>query len=123
MADLLVSGENFIPWNELNDWDTPFGQLVNVISDLSEEYICSGWVTNCEFVIWKLVNNPGKWGMGVWSVDIDEKISKQLLDLSNQCSGWPLMGEDGVYLIPIDIWRIIYNENVNVKKFKTLLRN
>lgn len=100
-------GINFILWDQLNDWpNTPFGQLVNTMSNLSEEYICAGWLNGCEFHIWKLANKPGKWGSGSWSVDITEEIASTLLELSKQCGGWPAWNEEkeGVELVPIDNW-------------------
>lgn len=103
----LIPGINFILWSQLNDWtDKPFGRLVNMMSDLSEEYICAGWLSGCEFHIWKLTNKPGKWGSGLWSVDITEEIASTLLELSKQCGGWPAWNEEkgGVELVPIDNW-------------------
>lgn len=54
-TDLLHTGE-----------DTPATRLASLMSDLSEDCWCAGWLSGTEFALWELANaGGGLWGMGV----------------------------------------------------------
>lgn len=97
--------KELIRWDQIDDPpETPFGQLVNMMSELSEDHICATWIADCEYYLWELANNPGKWSNGVWSIEITTDIARTLLGLSIDCKGWPVPRKEGLELCPMNEW-------------------
>jgi len=78
-------------------------RLRDVMSDISEDCYCAGWLTGLEFMLWGAVvgGEPFHFGMGrVESSDIAE-----LRRLSEKCGGWwRFDDEHGEVFVPIDEW-------------------
>lgn len=98
-------GVDLVPWMHLDEFDGhPFGRLVAMMYEFSEEYDCSSWASSCEHYLWDLANKPGRWGVGTWSVEITPQEASRMLDLARECGGWPAPSEDGIVLVPMIEW-------------------
>jgi hypothetical protein len=62
--------------------------LLGLMSGISEEHWCAGWLTDLEFRLWDA--QAGKYGQGV----ITERQVKLLRLLSEECEGWWHWKED-----------------------------
>jgi len=60
-------------------------ELLQLISDLSEEAYCAGWMDGLEFDLWSAVlNGPIKYG----HLQITPEHINQLKRLAHECGGW-----------------------------------
>lgn len=76
--------------------------LVRLMSDISEEYYCAGWMSGLEFSLWRMVQG-GDRSYGMSEVSEDEVT--QLKQLSEQCGGWWYFNDDdGETFILVDDW-------------------
>ena len=61
--------------------------LADYMSELSEDCWAAGWLSGCEFSLWRMATQPDNvhsWGMGsVFSEDV-----QRLRELSEKCGGW-----------------------------------
>jgi hypothetical protein len=57
--------------------------LLGLMSGISEEYWCAGWLNGLEFDLWNAQAN-GRYGQGA----ITERQAKLLRLLSEECEGW-----------------------------------
>ena len=67
----------------------PAGELVDLLSDISEDCYCAGWLLDCEHEIWEMVAAPGpaadyRWGMA----QVTAVALERLRVLSAACGGW-----------------------------------
>lgn len=67
-------------------------KLYELMSDISEECYCAGWMTGNEFFLWSVINGGNrKYGMGVVT---DDQIQK-LKSLSEELGGWIFWYDSG----------------------------
>jgi hypothetical protein len=77
--------------------------LQRLMSDISEEYYCAGWLTGLEFELWAMVQG-GKRAFGM--SEVTESEVAQLKQLSEQCGGWWYFNdEDGETFITLEDWK------------------
>jgi hypothetical protein len=79
--------------------------LVKVMSGISEESWCAGWMRNLEYMLWDVVTGRRE---GICSPDEIE----QLKYLSEKCGGWIIWDEQakGKRFIPMPDWLRLYEE-------------
>lgn len=75
------------------------GLLVKLMSAISEEYWCAGWMHNLEYTLWDVVAGRRE---GICS---PEEI-EQLKYLSEKCGGWIIWDEQakGERFVPMQDW-------------------
>jgi hypothetical protein len=78
-------------------------ELMEYMSDLSEEAYCAGWMANLEYELWAAVTGgPTKYGRAV----VDAFAIDKLQRLSNQCGGWIVFDDEaGPRWLPLEDWR------------------
>jgi len=79
------------------------GLLINVMSAISEERWCAGWMQNLEYVLWDAVIGRRE------DICSPEEI-KQLKYLSEKCGGWIVWDEQakGERFVPMQDWVRLY---------------
>jgi hypothetical protein len=78
--------------------------LRTLMSDISEEYWCAGWLSGLEFTLWQLLNG-GQREIGMFGRDVSEDQVADLKRLSEQAGGWWYYNDkDGETFIPIKDW-------------------
>ncbi len=84
--------------------------LEDLMSDISEEYYCAGWLIGLEFTLWSMLEGGSReFGMGV----VTEDEVKRLRELSEQCGGWWWGGEtddDVCRFVTLEEWAEIYGK-------------
>ena len=79
--------------------------LLALMSGLSEEHWCAGWINGNEFSLWNAANGCAaspNYGQGV----ITERQAQLLRVLHDEAGGWWIY-DDGPQFIPSDKWREI----------------
>lgn len=82
-------------------------ELIDYISDLSEEAYCAAWMDAVEFALWRRVTDgPGRYGR----LDVNEVHIQRLRELSQKCGGWVYWDEstNETYL-PSNEWKVLYD--------------
>jgi len=79
------------------------GLLINVMSAISEERWCAGWMQNLEYVLWDAVIGRRE------DICSPEEI-EQLKYLSEKCGGWIVWDEQakGERFVPMQDWVRLY---------------
>ena len=94
--------------------------LYALMSDISEECYCAGWITGAEYVLWEIVADHAadrKWGQGQvqqWQID-------DLRAISEEIGGWIRWRDDdeepglhhdhwGPVFVPMAEWLKMYQE-------------
>jgi hypothetical protein len=79
------------------------GLLVKLMSAISEEYWCAGWMHNLEYMLWDVVRGKRE------DLCTPEEI-EQLKYLSGKCGGWIIWDEQakGEKFVPIQDWLRLY---------------
>lgn len=79
------------------------GLLAKLMSAISEEYWCAGWMHNLEYMLWDVVSGKRK------GLCTPEEI-EQLEYLSGKCGGWIVWDEQakGEKFVPIQDWLRLY---------------
>ena len=79
--------------------------LLGLMSGISEEYWCAGWLTSLEFDLWNAAQADRKYGHGI----ITERQATLLRLLSEECEGWWHWKEDAdnPQFVPLNEWRTI----------------
>ncbi len=84
-------------------------QLKQLLSDLSEEHWCAGWLTDWEFMTWSILlrfeaaphdgEHTGNFKMEPWAI-------KRLRELADDAGGWIVWSDaaEGETFIPMDEW-------------------
>jgi hypothetical protein len=68
--------------------------LARVMGDLSEEYFCAGWLTDCEYALWADLTGQDVAGVQCWNISDEEK--KELRLAHEMAGGWIVWSdEDG----------------------------
>jgi len=84
--------------------------LRRLMSDLSEDYYCAGWLTGLEFTLWQAATDgPIPFGFGV----IPAATCLQLARLAELCGGWWRWSDDAKdeVFIPMEEWLPIYRRH------------
>ena len=69
--------------------------LAALISEISEECWCAGWLIDCEHSLWSMAQEPAsdhQWGIGT----VEAKDLVKLRALAIRCGGWVTWDEDYV---------------------------
>lgn len=79
------------------------GLLVKLMSAISEEYWCAGWMHNLEYTLWDVVSGKRE------DICTPEEI-EQLKYLSGKCGGWIVWDEQAKRekFVPIQDWLRLY---------------
>ena len=87
----------------MDEQEITAGLLRKVMSGISEEYWCAGWMHNLEYMLWDVVADRRK---GICS---PEEI-EQLKYLSGKCGGWIVWDEQGKgkRFVPMHEWLRLY---------------
>jgi hypothetical protein len=77
--------------------------LVKLMSAISEEYWCAGWMHNLEYMLWDVVGGKRE------DLCTPEEI-EQLKYLSGRCGGWIIWDEQakGERFVPMQDWLRLY---------------
>jgi hypothetical protein len=82
--------------------------LVVLMSDISEDCWCAGWLMGCEYSLWSIKENAEDrtWGMA-WVSDDD---CAKLRELSAQCGGWWIWDREagGNVFLTLEEWEPLY---------------
>lgn len=73
--------------------------LLGMMTGISEENWCAGWMSGIEFDLWEVVAGKS-YGQGV----ITDRQARLLRDLSDECDGW-WYWQDGPKFIRREAWR------------------
>jgi len=68
-------------------------ELYELMSDISEECWCAGWMQGNEFSLWRVVSDPAaprRYGRG----EISEQEATRLASLAEQIGGWVYWHDD-----------------------------
>jgi hypothetical protein len=82
--------------------------LYMLMSDISEECYCAGWLIDNEFRLWSAVADPAddrQYGMG----EIEPEQIAKLKELSELVGGW-IVWKDGAQFVPMQEWLAMYAE-------------
>ena len=78
-------------------------ELYDLMSYISEEHWCAGWMNGLEFDLWERIksDDPLPYGLG----QIDPELLKKLRELSEETGGWIYMDELGdEHFIAMEEW-------------------
>ena len=67
--------------------------LARVMGDLSEEYFCAGWLTDCEYALWGDLTGRAVAGVPRWNITDEEKAE---LRLAHEVAGGWIVWSDEV---------------------------
>ena len=86
--------------------------LSELMSEISEEWFCAGWIIDLEYTLWTVVTNPTarrQFGME----ELSAHQIAQLKSLSESIGGW-IMWDDpvGEVFVPMREWLTIYDKAV-----------
>ena len=83
--------------------------LASLMSDISEDSWCAGWMDGLEFRLWQMVQDPedNDYGMAI----VSKEDIQTLQEISDEISGWIAWSEkEGKKVfVPMDEWLEIYN--------------
>lgn len=85
-------------------------ELMNYMSDLSEEAYHAGWMMNLEYDLWQaVVDGPRSYGQMI----IEKECIEKLKELSHRCGGWIVFDDEKEEtFVPSEQWLKIYEEKV-----------
>lgn len=80
--------------------------LRHLMSEISEDHYCAGWLIGLEFRLWRIVlGGPPKFGFD----DVSPERIADLERLSKKCGGWIVWSEGcGEVFVPMDEWQRMY---------------
>lgn len=86
--------------------------LANLMSDISEDAYCAGWMMGLEFDLWRLLhsNPPRPYGM----INISDNSMKMLKELSDHVGGWIVVSNDQDHdydFVPLHEWEQMFREH------------
>lgn len=76
-------------------------QLAELMSSISEDHFCAGWMSGTEHRLWQMVEG----GDREWMGPVEESEVAQLKALSDKCGGWIVYGDGGEEFVSIEEWR------------------
>lgn len=79
-----------------------------LMSDISEDYWCAGWLDQLEFELWRAITTDDT-GFGPFGTNLSETELADLKRLSESAGGWFAWGEDadgdvGAQFVPMAEW-------------------
>lgn len=78
-------------------------ELYDLMSDISEEHWCAGWVNGLEFDLWKRIKSDDPLPYGLRQ--IDPELLKKLRELSEEIGGWIYTDDSNVaHFIAMEEW-------------------
>jgi hypothetical protein len=95
--------------------------LRHLMSDISEDYYCAGWLGGLEFTLWKAATEgPISFGAGV----IPAATCLQLAQLADLCGGWWRWSDEAVdeVFVPMEEWLAMYREHREQETRRVVLR-
>lgn len=78
-------------------------ELYELMSDISEDLYCAGWMSGNELRLWQAITDPNDdrcYGMGL----IEEWQINRMRELSEQTGGWWVWEDDAAF-ISVDEWK------------------
>lgn len=84
--------------------------LLDIMSDISEEYYCAGWLVDLEYMLWHAVETEERsFGFG----EIPNHQIEAMKEYASACGAWWVFSEEfkGNILVPLDEWRKIYESH------------
>jgi hypothetical protein len=86
----------------MDEQEITAGLLRNVMSGISEDYWCAGWLHNLEYLLWDAV-------IGKRKICSPEQV-EQLKYLSEKCGGWIIWDEQAKdeRFVPMQEWLRLY---------------
>lgn len=72
--------------SDISDWKQR--ALYNLMSDISEDCWCAGWMHGNEYALWTLVTDPKSKGGEYGGVKVDQRHIDDLRAISNEIGGW-----------------------------------
>ena len=102
---VITQGPVDVPVSALPDFDAMTAQqreLYELMSDISEDCYCAGWMTGLEFAIWgALQDGDRRYGMG----EMDAEQLEGCRALANELDGWVIwVDDDDVPGLPNEQW-------------------
>lgn len=88
-------------------------KLSDLMSELSEEYYCAGWLMGLEYALWEAVIGKRSTfgGSPLEKADIDN-----LRFFSEKCGGWIYWDDEkGETFAPLDAWKAAFDASEAVK--------
>ena len=84
----------------------PLAELAQLISEVSEDCYCAGWLSDCEHTLWDMANDPSadlRWGMG----EVPRASLRRMLKLAECTDHWVRWDDQrgGVHPIDLDAWK------------------
>lgn len=95
------------------EWHT----IPKLVSDISEDFYCAGWLVDAEFAVWRMIQQGGGWGMGA-AGDIPETLGalRSLACSTGHWVRWDSDAEPPTQPIPLSEWEPLYDEwNARIK--------
>jgi predicted hydrolase (HD superfamily) len=88
--------------------------LARLMSEISEDRYCAGWLSGLEYELWQIViDGQGRFGFGALS----EMDVKDLRELSDACGGWIVYdAEQQETFVPLDQWLTIFAAHTNSRR-------
>src|ERR1035437_3176520 len=85
-------------------------ELYELMSDISEDCYCAGWMIGNEYTIWRaLQTGEMSYGMG----DIDAEQLARCRELATELDGWIVwVKNDGPHFVPMAQWLEMVTANV-----------
>lgn len=81
--------------------------LIDLMSDISEECYCAGWMHGNEYRLWDAITNPNDDRIYGFTKINDEQIER-LRDLSRKLDGWVVWDDEvGERFVTIEEWERI----------------
>lgn len=86
--------------------------LNSLMSEISEDHYCAGWLGGLEYDLWKIVQGGNReFGFG----DIAESRVTELKRLSEKAGGWWYYDEEnGETFIPMDAWIAMFSREKQI---------
>lgn len=83
--------------------------IPRIISDISEDFYCAGWLIDAEFEVWRLMQEGGTWGMGAASaIPEDLGALRSIAESTGYWVRWDGNADPSTVPVPLDTWREMY---------------
>ena len=95
--------------------DDPQRELMEYMSELSEEAYCAGWMTGLEYALWNaLLNGSREYGR----LEITDAHISKLRELSDRCGGWIVFDDETEEtFMPLEQWQKQFEAALNSTSF------
>lgn len=77
--------------------------LRELMSALSQEHACAGWLSGWEYLLWRILLDGD---------DITPRDARELRQASDDCGGWIVWPprDDSTRFVPMDEWLLMFAE-------------